>query len=141
MSAGFLVVRTAGERYGVDLASIEEVVDLAAPPAPVPTRLAALRGVLRWRERHLSLLHLGALVAGGPAPAERGDTALVVRLAGVPVALEVDAVLEVVEQGGESVGASPTAGTAGVWAVEGELVTMLDLAALAGRLAEQGEAG
>jgi chemotaxis signal transduction protein len=99
VSAGFLVVRASGERYGVELASIEEVVDLAAP-ATVPSRLPALRGVARWRGRHLSVLHLGA-----------------------------------------SVGASPTAGASGVWAVEGALVTMLDLEALAGRLAEQGEAG
>lgn len=140
MSAGFLVVGAGGERYGVDLASVEEVVDLAAPAA-VPARLPALRGVAQWRGRHLSVLHLGALMAGGAAPPERGDTALVVRLGGVPVALEVDAVLEVVEQGGASVGASPTAGASGVWAVGGALVTMLDLEALAGRLAEQGEAG
>jgi chemotaxis signal transduction protein len=135
-----VVVRAGGERYGVDLASIEEVVDLAAP-VTVPARLPALRGVMRWRERHLSVLHLGALMAGLPAPAERGDTALVVRLGGVPVALEVDAVLEVVEHGGASVGASATAGASGVWAVEDALVTMLDLEALAGRLAEQGETG
>ena len=140
MSAGFLVVGAGGERYGVDLASVEEVVDLAAPAA-VPAVLPALRGVARWRGRHLSVLHLGALMAGGAAPPERGDTALVVRLGGVPVALEVDAVLDVVEQGGASVGASPTAGASGVWAVGGVLVTMLDLEALAGRLAEQGEAG
>jgi len=140
VSGGFLVVRAAGERYGVDLAAVEEVVDLPAP-APVPARLPSLRGVMRWRERHLSVLHLGALMGGGPAPEARGDTALVVRLAGVPVALEVDAVLDVVEDGGASVGASPTAGAAGVWAVEGALVTMLDLEALAGRLAEQEEAG
>ncbi len=140
MSGGFLVVRAAGERYGVELAAIEEVVDLGAPAA-VPGRLPALRGVMRWRERHCSVLHLGALMAGGPAPAERGDTALVVRLAGVPVALEVDAVLDVVEHGAAAVGASPAAGASGVWAVDGALVTMLDLEALAGRLAEQGEAG
>ncbi len=140
MSGGFLLVRAAGERYGVELAAIEEVVELP-DPAPVPARLAALRGVVRWRERHLSVLHLGALMAGGAPPGTRGGTALVVRLGGVPVALEVDAVVDVVEYGGGSVGASPTAGASGVWAVEGTLVTMLDLEALAGRLAEQGETG
>lgn len=139
-AAGFLVVRAGAERYGVDLASVEEVMDLGAPAA-VPGRLPAFRGVVRWRSRHVAVLHLGALVEGGAPPAGRGDTALVVRLGGVPVALEVDEVVDVVEGGGASVGASPTAGASGVWAVGGALVTMLDLAALAGRTAEQGEIG
>lgn len=141
-AAGFLVVRAGVERYGVDLAAVEEVVDLAAP-AVVPGRLPAFRGVTRWRGRHLSVLHLGALMEGATPPRERGDTALVVRLGGQPVALEVDAVVDVVEGGGASVGASPAAGAAGVWQVGGALVTMLDLAALAERVAEpeQGEVG
>lgn len=141
-AAGFLVVRTGVERYGVDLASVEEVVDLAVP-ATVPGRLPAFRGVTRWRGRHLSVLHLGALMEGAAPPPERGDTALVVRLGGSAVALEVDAVEDVVEGGGASVGASQTAGASGVWQVGGALVTMLDLAALAERVAEQesGEVG
>ncbi len=141
-AAGFLVVRAGVERYGVDLASVEEVVDLAVP-ATVPGRLPAFRGVTRWRGRHLSVLHLGALMEGTAPPPERGDTALVVRLGGSAVALEVDAVEDVVEAGGASVGASQTAGASGVWQVGGALVTMLDLAALAERVAEQesGEVG
>lgn len=141
-AAGFLVVRAGVERYGVDLAAVEEVVDLAAP-APVPGRVPAFRGVTRWRGRHLSVLHLGALMAGAAPPPERGDTALVVRLGGLPVALEVDAVEDVVEGGGASVGASLAAGASGVWQVGGALVTMLDFAALAERVAEQerGEVG
>ena len=140
IAAGFLVVRVGGERYGIDLASVEEVVDLGAP-TPVPGRLPAFRGVVRWRARHLSVLHLGALMDGASPPERRGDTALVVRLGDLPVALEVDAVVDVVEGGGASVGASPTAGAVGVWQVEGALVTMLDLGALAERVAEQGEVG
>jgi chemotaxis signal transduction protein len=140
ITAGFLVVRAGGERYGIDLASVEEVVDLGAPTA-VPGRLPAFRGVVRWRARHLSVLHLGALMEGAAPPAERGDTALVVRLGGLSVALEVDAVVDVVEGGGASVGASPTAGAGGVWQVGGALVTMLDLGALAERVADQGEVG
>jgi chemotaxis signal transduction protein len=138
--SGFLVVRSGAERLGVALASVEEVVDLGAP-APVPGRLAAFRGVVRWRGRHLSVLHLGSLVAGGAPPEARGDTALVVVLGGTPVALEVDAVDEVVEDGGASVGGSPAAGASGVWQVGGTLVTMLDLEALGERLGELEEAG
>jgi len=60
----------------------------------------------------------------------------VVVLGGIPVALEVDAVDEVVDDGGASVGGAPAAGVAGVWQVRGALVTMLDLGSLTERLAE-----
>jgi chemotaxis signal transduction protein len=139
-AAGFLVVRSGGERLGVALASVAEVVDLGLP-AQVPARLSAFRGVVRWRGRHVSVLHLGALLTGGAPPEARGDTALVVDLAGTPVALEVDAVDDVVEDGGASIGESPAADSSGVWQVGGALVTMLDLEALAERLAELKEVG
>jgi len=134
-AAGFLVVRSGAERLGIPMASVEEVVDLGVP-ASVPARVPAFRGVVRWRGRHVSVLHLGVLVAGGAPPEARGDTALVVLLGGTPVALEVDAVDEVVEDGGASVGGVPAAGVSGVWQVGGALVTMLDLGALTERLAE-----
>jgi chemotaxis signal transduction protein len=133
-AAGFLVVRAGGERYGLDLAAVEEVVDLG-PPAPVPGRLPAFRGVVRWRSRHVAVLHLGALVGGGPPPAARGDTALVVQLDGTPVALEVDEVTDVVD--GEEQGADASE----VRVVGDALVQMLDLAALAARTEDQGEVG
>ena len=139
-AAGFLVVRAGAERLGVALEAVEEVVDLGAP-AQVPARLPAFRGVVPWRGRNVSVLHLGALLEGGMPPAARGDTALVVRLGGTPVALEVEAVDEVVERGGAGVGDARAAGTAGVWQVDGALVTMLDLGALAERLAEPKEVG
>lgn len=134
-AAGFLVVRSGAERLGIAMASVEAVVDLGVP-AQVPARLPAFRGVVRWRERHVSVLHLGALVSGGVPPEGRGDTALVVVLGGTPVALEVDAVDEVVEDGGANLGGTPTVAASGVWQVGGALVTMLDLGALAERLTE-----
>jgi chemotaxis signal transduction protein len=133
-AAGFLVVRAGGERYGLDLEAVEEVMDLG-PPTAVPGRHPAFRGVVRWRARHVAVLHLGALVGGGSPPAGRGDTALVVRLDGIPVALEVDDVTDVVEGAGQGADAS------GVRVVGDALVTMLDLAALAARTADQGEVG
>lgn len=136
--SGLLVVRAGLERYAFPLAAVDEVVDLGEPGV-VPGRLPAFRGVVRWRERHLSVLHLGALVEGGTPPDARGDTALVVRLGGHPVALEVDAVEDVVESATAAGGATEAA--AGVWQVGGALVTMLDLEALAERLAEQREDG
>ena len=136
-AARLLVVRAGAERYAFDLAGVEEVVDLGEPGA-VPGRLLAFRGVIRWRERHLSVLHLGALLGGSAPPASRGDTAVVLRLRGQPVALEVDAVEDVVEPGAAGTAAGAAA-AAGVWQVGGALVTMLDLDALAERLAERRE--
>jgi len=137
-AAGLLVVRSGAERYAFDLAAVEEVVDLGEPGA-VPGRLPAFRGVIRWRERHLSVLHLGALLGGTAVPASRGDTAVVLRLGGQPVALEVDAVEDVVEPGTAGTAAGAAVAAAGVWQVGGALVTMLDLEALAERLAERRE--
>jgi hypothetical protein len=65
----------------------------------------------------------------------------VVVLGGTPVALEVDAVDEVVEDGGANVSGAATVGAAGVRQVGGVLVAMLDLGALAERLAELKEIG
>jgi chemotaxis signal transduction protein len=136
--AGFLVVRAGAERYAFNLAGVEEIVDLGEP-AVVPGRLPAFRGVIRWRERHLSVLHLGALLGGTAAPASRGDTAVVLRLGGRPVALEVDAVEDVIEPGTAGTAAGATVAAAGVWQVGGALVTILDLDALTERLAERRE--
>lgn len=138
--AGFLVVRAGRERYGFELAAVEGVVDLGEP-APVPGRHDAFRGVIRWRERHLSVVHLGALLEGIPAPEVRGDTAVVVRLAGHPVALEVDAVEDVVESVTTGAERGSAMAGAGVWRVGTALVTMLDLETLAERLAERREDG
>ena len=135
----FLVVRAGGERYGLDLAAVREIVDVA-PPRPVPARTAALRGVMPVREHFCSLLHLGALLAGGgmTPPAVTGDTAVIVETAHARVALEVDDVEAVVDRGAEYVGAAPAAWASGVWRVGTELVTVLDLGVLAERITEGG---
>jgi chemotaxis signal transduction protein len=137
----FLVVRAGGERFGVPLLSVREVVD-AAPPRPVPAPLAAVRGVMPLRDRFYTLVHLGALVSGGdttPPPA-LGETAVITMLDGPVVAFEVDDVEAVVESGATLVGsaAGGSSGVDDVWRVGGELVSVLDLAALAGRLTEAG---
>jgi len=140
--SGFLVVRSGAERYGLALAAVEEVVELLEP-APVPGSLASFRGVVRWRDRHVSVVHLGALVQGGAAPDSRGATAAVVMLDGRPVALEVEGVEDVVEQGAATTLDHVEAVEAGegVWRVGGALVTLLDLEGLAERLAEGRDAG
>lgn len=128
--AKFLVVRSGGERLGLGLRAVREVVDLA-PPRAVPARSPALRGVMPLRERWLSLVHLGALLGGGAPPPALGDTAVVVTVGRAVVALEVDGVEEVVDRGATFVGAAPTAWAAGVWRLSSGLVTVLDLGALA----------
>jgi chemotaxis signal transduction protein len=130
---GFLVVRAGADRYGIGLSSVREVVDVP-PPRPVPARTPALRGVMPLRERFLSLVHLGALLAGGVPPGAAGDTAVVVEVGETVVALEVDEVLEVVEGGATFVGSAPAAWASGIWRVGTELVTVIDPAALAERL-------
>lgn len=133
----FLVVRAGGERYGLRLEVVREVVDVA-PPRPVPARTTALRGVMPLRDRHCSLLHLASLLSGSAPPAALAETAVVVLVGGVAMALEVDDVEDVVESAATRVGAAPAAWAEGVWRVGEELVTVLDLGVLAERLTETG---
>lgn len=138
MSAGgrFLVVRVGGERYGIGLDAVREVVDLARV-RPVPARSPALRGVMPLRDRFCSLLHLGALLAGTAAQEAAGDTAVIVEVAGAPMALEVEDVEGVVDRGAQPVGAAAGPWSAGVWRVGEDLVTVLDLGALAEGITER----
>jgi purine-binding chemotaxis protein CheW len=132
----FLIVRSGGERYGLGLDVVREVVDLAGS-RPVPSRAPALRGVMPLRERFCSLVHLGALLAGTGVPEAMGDTAVIVELGGTPMAFEVDDVEGVADRGAEHVGAGGGAFATGVWRVGGDLVTVLDLGALAERFNER----
>lgn len=134
----FLVVRAGRERYGLDLGAVREVVDVA-PPRAVPSCSPAMRGVMPLRDRHVSLIHLGALLTGGAPPAALGETAVVVMVDRAALALEVDEVEEVVDRGASRVGAAPAGWAAGVWRVGEELVTVLELGVLAERLSEIGE--
>ena len=133
----FLVVRAGGERFGLDLAAVREVVDLAAPQ-PVPARVPAVRGVMPLRERFYTLVHLGALLAGGTPPPEPSETAVLAEVNGRVVAFEVDDVEAVVEGGATLVSSAGGGGIADIWRVGGELVSALDLTALAARLTETG---
>ncbi len=147
----FLVVRAGRERYGLPLEAVREVVD-AAPSGPVPAVLPAVRGVMPLRERFFTLVHLGALVAGGAPPAQPSDTVVIADVGAARVAFEVDDVEAVVEEGAtlvsEAAGTAAAAGAngpvvAGVWRVGGggELVSVLDLSVLGGRLSEATGAG
>lgn len=132
------MVRSGGARYGLSLDAVREVVDLTQAPRPVPSRSAAMRGILALRDRHVSLIHLASLVSGGAPPAAVGDTAVVVVVDGAPMALEVDDVESVVDRTADFVGAAPVAWASGVWRVGAELVTVLDLGVLAERILQSG---
>lgn len=145
MSGGrFLVVQAGAERVGLGLELVREVVDLAAPRA-VPAQSQAMRGVMPLRERHVSLLHLGALLHGTAPPAALGDTAVIVdvgRTAGrpMPVALEVEGVEDVADRDAQFVGEPPASWGSGVWQVGGDLVTLIDSAVLAEFIENRGQA-
>jgi chemotaxis signal transduction protein len=135
VTEGFLVVTAGGARYGLGLADVREVVDLVTP-RPLPVKSSAVRGVMPLREHFVSLVHLASLVSGGEPPPTPSDTAVVVQIRGVPMALEVDDVEAVVERSGAAVGAAPAAWSSGVWRIGSELVTVLDLAVLAEKMME-----
>jgi chemotaxis signal transduction protein len=135
-AAAWLMVRAGSRRVGLPLADVIEVLD-PGPVYPVPSTEPAVRGVTTARGGIMPLVHLGALLGGTACPERRGDTTILVRVAGCRVCLEVDGAEEVLREGGLPVppGTSlPFA--AAVARHDGGLVPLLDLTALAGRISE-----
>ena len=135
-SAGHLLVRAGGRLVGLPLDQVVEVLDPGAA-FPVPAREPSMRGVAVIRGRILPLVHLGALLDGGPCPPERSETGVLVDLAGRRLCLEVEGAESVLYEPGLPV----PSGTALPWAAavartEGGLVPLLDLAALGARITE-----
>ena len=92
---GYLVVRAGGNRYGLPIGEVVEVVDDAATE-PVPGGQPALVGVARIRGRMLPVVHLGALLTEcAPSQRER-RTVVVTRCGARKVAFEVDDAVAVV---------------------------------------------
>lgn len=131
------MVRAGGESLGFELGKVREVVDLP-PPRSVPASHAAVRGVVALGERHLTLVHLGALLHNAAPPPAAGDTAVVVAAGDTKVAFEVDEVVAVVDSDASWVGPAPAVWAAGVWRVGTEMVTVLDAEALLAQLAATG---
>ena len=134
--AGHLLVR-AGERLvGLPLQQTVEVLDPGAA-FPVPARERALRGVTVVRGRIIPLLHLGALLDDAPCPPQRGETGVLVDIAGRRLCLEVEAAESVLQD-------APLAtavGTGLPWALavartDAGLVPLLDFTALGARILE-----
>ncbi|PYP37114.1 MAG: hypothetical protein DMD46_06795 [Gemmatimonadetes bacterium] len=141
MSRGYLLVRVDGKEYGLPLARVLEVGDLAEVLS-VPRALPAMRGLTPLRGRLVPVVHLGALLGERTPPPERGRAAVLVELGpggkggGTrQVAFEVDDADDVVRERalpvphGESL---PWA--SGVARRRGTLVPILDLDALGDKI-------
>src|SRR3989442_8690277 len=101
MSRGYLLVRVDGKAYGLPLARVLEVGDLAEV-LDVPRALPAMRGLTPLRGRLVPVVHLGALLGERTPPPEPGRAAGLVTLrAGGGnrfLAVEVDDAAEVGRQ-------------------------------------------
>jgi len=88
-----LVCDCAGERYGLPVAGVAEVLP-ARPCTPIPGAPAALVGIAALSGGVVSVLDLAAAL-GRPSPGERPGTGHFVALRGgaAPVVLRVDRVL------------------------------------------------
>jgi len=135
-NGGFLLVRTGNRRVGLELAHVIEVMQLGTVH-PVPSREPAVRGVADVRGRIMPVLHLGALLDAGAAPAPAGDLVVVVTVDGRRVCLEIDDVEVVVREPALPIPPGSTLPWAiGVARHPKGLVPLLDLTALASRFME-----
>ncbi len=133
---GFLLVRTGNRRVGLELAHVIEVMQLGTVH-PVPSREPAVRGVADVRGRIMPVLHLGALLDAGAAPAPAGDLVVVVTVDGRRVCLEIDDVDVVVREPALPIPPGSTLPWAiGVARHPDGLVPLLDLTALGSRFME-----
>jgi chemotaxis signal transduction protein len=140
---GYLLVRAAGKTYGLPVARVLEVGD-TTEVLSIPRKLPAVRGLTPLRGRLVPLIHLGAFLAGGEAPATAGAgpdvrTVVLVELgnSGRQVAFEVDDADAVIREQPLPVPRGQTLPwAAGVAEQAGgkELVPILDLDALSDRI-------
>ena len=138
MIATWLVVEADGRRLGLPA---KEVLEVGEPREVLaaPSLLDAMRGVTEARGRLVPLLHLGAFLAGRPAPETRGTATVLVTSGGRPVCLEVDDAYVV--QRGEVLPAAGLPGLPYANAIarpEGGTLPILDLTAIGERLAGTG---
>jgi chemotaxis signal transduction protein len=137
MSAqGWLLVRAGGRRVGLDLDQVIEVLDLG-PVYPVPSTEPAVRGVTSSRGRLVPLIHLASLLDARGGAASGGGTAVMVRLGGRRVCLEVDEAEEVLREPGLPVPEDASLPFAVAVARQPDgIVPLLDLTAIGARISE-----
>jgi purine-binding chemotaxis protein CheW len=133
---GWLLVRAGGRRVGLALDQVIEVHDLG-PVFPVPSAEPAIRGVTVSRGRIVPLLHLASLLEGPAAVRAEGGTAVMVRLAGRRLCVEVDQAEEVLGEPGLPVPQDVSLPFAAAVARRADgLVPLLDLTDIAARIME-----
>ena len=137
MSAeGWLLVRAGGRRVGLALDQVIEVLDLG-PVYPVPSIEPAVRGVTSSRGRIVPLLHLASLLDGSRVADSAGGTAVMLRLGGRRVCLEVDDAEEVLREPGLPVPEDASLPFAVAVARQADgIVPLLDLTAVGARISE-----
>lgn len=131
---GYLLIRVSGERYGLPIEEVMEVVD-DAKTETVPGAQHAVRGIARIRGRMVPVVHLEALLTGCSPPSERAHTVVVVRWGDRRVAFEVDDADAVVREVPVSVlPGARLPWISGVARYNDELIPILDMYALSERL-------
>ncbi|HWB41428.1 MAG TPA: chemotaxis protein CheW [Gemmatimonadales bacterium] len=137
MSAeGWLLVRAGGRRVGLSLEQVIEVLDLG-PVYPVPATEPAVRGVTSSRGRIVPLVHLASLLDERASAGSGGGIAVMVRLAGRRVCLEVDQAEEVLREPGLPVPPDVSLPFAVAVARQADgIVPLLDLTAVGARISE-----
>jgi chemotaxis signal transduction protein len=133
---GWLLVRAGGRRVGLALDQVVEVLDLG-PVYPVPSTEPAVRGVTTSRGRIVPLVHLASLLEGRTESTSAGGTAVMVRLAGRRMCIEVDDAEEVLREPGLPVPPDVSLPFAVAVARQADgIVPLLDLTALGARISE-----
>ncbi len=139
--SGCLIVRSGDEALALAVADVDEVLELD-PPFPAPATADGVRGVVAVRGHLVPLAHLGVLLRRCAAPHAAGTVGVAVRAAGRRLVLEIDEALDLVPRSPEAL----PAGWGTAWAThgirhDGRLVPVVDLNALADRLATGGVVG
>lgn len=133
---GWLLVRAGGRKVGLSLEQVVGVIDLG-PVYPVPSTEPAVRGVTTTRGRIVPLVRLAALLNLEADEGTGGGTAVLVRLGGRSVCLEVDEAEEVLREPGLPVPHDVSLPFAVAVARYPEgIVPLLDLTAIGARITE-----
>jgi chemotaxis signal transduction protein len=133
---GFLLVRAGQRRVGLELAHVAGVT-LLGSVHPVPSLIAAVRGVATIQGTLVPVIHLGALLDGSACPPRTSETGVLVTIGGRRLCLEVDDAELLVRDHALPV----PQGTTFSWAVgvarhADGLVPLLDVEALSSRFME-----
>jgi purine-binding chemotaxis protein CheW len=133
-----VLFRAGGERYGVPLEAVREVVVPQLPFARVPRASAAVRGAMNLRGRVVAVVELAPLLGCPPEPLgpEQGHVLILDRdRRGLGLLVSSVLGVDVLSEGSRSETREPGGLACGVAQVGGSAVTLLDADALESRAA------